>query len=266
MNDPRELFPGTMAIVAPHPDDETLGCGGLIARLAGEREIHVLIATDGSRSPVPSSGMVNPALVEIREGEAREALGRLGVPPQHVHFLRFPDGQLSDDDPELQRSIADALNGISPATVLVPFRYDWHSDHMVVHRVTAAAHLQRTVPGVLIEYFVYTQRRLLPGGDVRTCLAPGSLWAVETASVAARKREALECFRSQTTRFFDWQQRPILTPDVLARACDSPEIFLPTTTALATRTFIPPWWIGMASKLEPRLKHAKDGLRSWMTS
>jgi len=266
MKDPRELFPGTLAIVAPHPDDETLGCGGLIARLAGEREIHVLFATDGSRSPVPTGGAANPALVEIRESEAREALGRLRVPPGHAHFLRFPDGQLTHDDPELRKSLGAALRAIAPATILVPFRYDWHPDHMTIHRVTAALHREGALAGALVEYFVYTQRRLLPGGDVRACLEPTSLWPVETASVAALKRAALECFRSQTTRFFDWQQRPILTPDVLTRACLSPEIFLPTTNGLATRTFIPPWWIGMASTLEPRLKRAKDGLQSWMTS
>jgi len=266
MKDPRQLFPGTLVIVAPHQDDETLGCGGLIALLAGQREIHVVFATDGARSPVLAGGPANPGLVATREGEAREALGRLGVPPEHAHFLRFPDGRLSDDDPGLRRSLGDALNAIAPATVLVPFRFDWHPDHIAVHRVAAALHRQQTVPVALVEYFVYTQRRLLPGGDVRACLKPGSLWTVETASVATLKREALECFRSQTTRFFDWQQRPILTPEVLTRACRSPEIFLPSAARLATRTGIPPWWIGMATSLEPRLKRAKDGLLSWITS
>jgi len=265
MKDPRQLFPGTLVIVAPHQDDETLGCGGLIALLAGQREIHVVFATDGARSPVLAGGPANPGLVATREGEAREALGRLGVPPEHAHFLRFPDGRLSDDDPEFRKSLGAALKAIAPATILVPFRYDWHPDHLTVHRVTAALNRQGALAVTLVEYFVYTQRRLLPGGDVRACLEPTSLWPVETASVATLKREALECFRSQTTRFFDWQQRPILTPDVLTRACHSPEIFLPTTNGLATRTLIPPWWIGLASTLEPRLKRAKDGLQSWIT-
>jgi LmbE family N-acetylglucosaminyl deacetylase len=261
-----QWFPGTIAIVAPHPDDETLGCGGLIALMASQREIHVVFATDGSCSPVPDGAPANPALVATREVEAREAMACLGVPPERLHFLRLPDGRLANHETELQQKLEGALTPIAPATVLVPFRYDWHPDHLAAQRVTARAHAQGRVSGVLVEYFVYTQRRLLPGGDIRTCLAPGNLWPVEIASVAARKREALECFRSQTTQYFDWQRRPILTGDVLTRACSSPEVFFPSVGRLATRSWIPPWWIGTASELEPRLKRTKDGLLSWLTS
>jgi len=261
-----QWFPGSIAIVAPHQDDETLGCGGLIALVASQREIHVIFVTDGSRSPLPDGAPANPALVPAREDEAREAMACLGVPPKRLHFLRLPDGRLADHEAELQQKLEDVLTQIAPATVLVPFRYDWHPDHLAVQRVAARAHAQGRIPGVLVEYFVYTQRRLLPGGDIRSCLAPGKLWAVEIASVAARKREALECFRSQTTRYFDWQRRPILTGDVLTRACRSPEIFFPSAGRLATRAGIPPWWIGAASRLEPRLKRTKDGLLSWLTS
>jgi LmbE family N-acetylglucosaminyl deacetylase len=266
MRDPRELFPGTIAIVAPHPDDETLGCGGLIARLAGERESQVVFATDGSRSPSPSGGAANPSLVDIREREAIEALALLGVPGTRVRFLRFPDGDLSNHDADFRRAITEALIAVSPATILVPFRYDWHPDHMAAFRATASASAQHSVPGKLVEYFVYTQRRLLPGGDVRSCFTPTSIWQVETASVATAKRGALECHRSQTARIFDWQERPILTPDVLTRSCQSPEVFLPTTATLPTRRLVPPWWIGMATRLEPPIKRTKDRLHAWMSS
>lgn len=260
-----EWFPGTLAIVAPHQDDETLGCGGLIARLSGQREIHVVFATDGSRSPVPD-GAVNPGLIATREQEARVALQRLGVPAGRLHFLRFTDGQLAEQATPFQQALRPLLVEIAPTTVLVPFRFDWHPDHVTVYRVTANAHRQGFVPGVLMEYFVYTRRRLLPGGDVRSCLAPESLLRVDIAQVAGAKREALECFRSQTTRFFAWQRRPILTPDVLDRACRSPEIFLPVTATLLTRSWVPPQWIGVASRLEPRLKRTKDALLTWLTS
>lgn len=261
-----ERFPGPIAIVAPHQDDETLGCGGLIARLAARREIHVIYATDGSRSPLRDGEAANPALVAIREDEARQALESLGVPADHLHFLRLPDGALSQHEPALQRALQDVLARLMPATVLVPFRYDWHPDHCAAQQVVARAHARGEIPGVMVEYFVYTHRRLLPGGDIRSCLAPGTLCEVEIVSVAAQKREALERFRSQTTRYFDWQRRPILTDQVLTRACASPEMFLPSATRLRTRTGVPQWWVELASRIEPRLKRAKDGMLSWLIS
>jgi LmbE family N-acetylglucosaminyl deacetylase len=155
---------------------------------------------------------------------------------------------------------------IAPVTILVPFRYDWHRDHVAVHRTMARAHAEGGLPGTLVEYFVYTQRRLLPGNDIRACLAAGSVWAVDITPVADIKRQALECYRSQTTRFFEWQRRPILTSDVLTRACASPEVFLPSVAVLPTRTGVPPWWIGVASRWEPRLKSTKDAVVSWLSS
>jgi LmbE family N-acetylglucosaminyl deacetylase len=150
------------------------------------------------------------------------------------------------------------LGRVSPATVLVPFRYDWHADHIAAYRIVAEAHASGRIPGALVEYFVYTQRRLLPGGDVRACLAPEHTWHVDISDVVARKRKALECYRSQTTRYFDWQRRPILPPDVLDRACVAHEVFLPSTPRLPTRAMVPSSWVAMATKLEPRLKRTKD--------
>lgn len=253
-----------MVIVAPHQDDETLGCGGLIALLSAERDIHVVFATDGSCSPLAVGEAFNPSLVAIREEEARQALACLGVPRDNLHFLRLPDGALREHEHELGAALRKLISLLAPATVLVPFRYDWHPDHCAAQRVTAHAHAAGAITGTLVEYFVYTQRRLLPGGDVRACLTPGGLWPVDIGKVAARKREALEKFRSQTTRYFEWQRRPILTDDVLTRACVSPEIFLPSTARLATRRGIPPWWIDVASRWEPQLKRAKDGVVSWL--
>jgi LmbE family N-acetylglucosaminyl deacetylase len=259
-----ERFPGTVAVVAPHQDDETIGCGGLIALLATERPVHVVFVTDGSRSPVPAGAPADPGLVATREDEARAASGLLGVPAACVHFLRLPDGDLVARKQEYGHALASVLHRFAPATVLVPFRLDWHPDHIATYHMVAEAHAAGRIPGALVEYFVYTQRRLLPGGDVRECLAPEHTWRVDISSVAATKREALECYRSQVTRFFDWQNRAILSDDVLRRACDGPEVFLPSTPRLPTRALVPSAWLSAATGLEPRLKRVKDALLAWM--
>ena len=257
-------FPGTVAVVAPHQDDETLGCGGLIALLAAARPVHVVFVTDGSRSPVPAGAPADPGLIATRENEARAALGLLGVPAARIHFLRLPDGGLVARDQEYGDVLANAVNRLAPATVLVPFRLDWHPDHIATYHMVAEAHAAGRIPGALVEYFVYTQRRLLPGGDVRACLAPERTWRVDISSVAAVKREALDCYQSQVTRFLDWQHRAILSDDVLRRACDGPEVFLPSMPRLPTRAPVPSAWIPAATWLEPRLKRVKDALLAWM--
>jgi len=256
-------FPGTVVVIAPHQDDETLACGGLLALLAGTRDVHVVFATDGSRSPIEANGGANTELVSVREEEARSACALLGVPRAHAHFLRFPDGALDAHEAAHEESLVGILRELRPATVLIPFRYDWHPDHRAVHRVTVHAFAQGTLSGQLVEYFVYTQRRLIPGGDMRAVLDPRRLWTVDTRSVAAAKRAALECFHSQTTRFFAWQSREILTPKLLDRVCESPEVFLPYTPRLATRFGVPASYLAIADFLEPRLKRMKDRLLGW---
>src|SRR4029079_5535757 len=76
-------------VLAPHPDDEVIGCGGAIALLAaGKREIHVIVATDGTAAETLAQPDVE-AYRALREEESRRGLAMLGV--TNVTFLRFPD-------------------------------------------------------------------------------------------------------------------------------------------------------------------------------
>lgn len=263
--DPRSAFAARLVVVTPHADDETLGCGALMARLAPTHEIHVIFATDGSRSPEPSGRRdVDPAgLAAAREQEAVAALDVLGVPQERLHFLRFPDGSLGDHAPALRRALVEKLALLGESDVLVPFRYDWHKDHVAVHRTATAALGAGEFAGRLMEYFVYTQRRLLPRGDIRAYLRPSRVIRVASDGVADLKLRALECFRSQTTLYFDWQRRPILTPELLRRMCADPESFLPYDPA-PPRVLRGAAWIRVASAVEPPLKRIKDGAVEWL--
>jgi LmbE family N-acetylglucosaminyl deacetylase len=108
-------------VFAPHPDDETIGCGGVIARkrLAGT-EVRVVVAADGG----------DP----IRRAECVEACRRLGVAETDVRFLGFADGALAGSRPELETALLEAL-GSRPAQIFVPSAVDAHADH----RALAAA-------------------------------------------------------------------------------------------------------------------------------
>lgn len=114
-------------VIAPHPDDEVIGCGGALARLARERrEVHVLVLTDGAAGVDRPS----PGDVEKRERESRAGLAILGVRPPE--FLRLPDRQLGDHSAEVAEAIRQRLDRLRPDLLLVPSPLDLHPDHHAV--------------------------------------------------------------------------------------------------------------------------------------
>ena len=82
-------------VVAPHPDDETLGCGGLISLLAQNGSaFYIVFVTDGSASHRNSRAWPPARLAAQREQEARNALACLGIPNAALLFLRLPDANM----------------------------------------------------------------------------------------------------------------------------------------------------------------------------
>ena len=121
-------------IFAPHQDDETLGCGGLIARKRNEGlPVHVIFITDGSAShtghPFVSTGEVG----NIRLREALAALAILGVESGAIHFLDEADGTLKNLSAERQAGLVAGLAGliaeIHPGEIFLPCSPDGSSEH-----------------------------------------------------------------------------------------------------------------------------------------
>ena len=258
-----EVLSGTCLIAAPHMDDGVLGCGGTVSMLPDKTAVHFLYATDGSRSPVkPFSRAANRDLVTIRAAEARSALAVLGIPPENVHLLGLPDARLHRHADKLTRLLTETLAAVQPERVLVPFRYDRHPDHLALNRGMHRALVRAGSAASMYEYFVYTRWRLLPRHDVRRYIEDRHLLQIETGSQAARKRQALERFASQTTRFFPWQRRPILTPERVAEVSRAPELFLLFDPAFPGAEIFPRRraWLRLVHTCEPRLKRWKDAL------
>jgi len=117
-------------IIAPHPDDEVIGCGGLIARLTADGHApHVVILTGGEGSHRGCCEVSTAEIVEARRGLTSKASGILGVPIEKIHELDYPDGGISDENhltEELKRLIAE----IQPQSVLVPHWGEGWPDHV----------------------------------------------------------------------------------------------------------------------------------------
>lgn len=247
---------GTVVIVAPHMDDEALACGGLIAKLPDKQRVHLIYATDGMKSPAPimPGDSILPDLGKIRMSESTQAMKLLDVPEGNLHFLALPEARLNENISALEAPLTEKLNEIAPKHIFVPFRYDRHPDHLAVNRVVVSALKQNLIQAQLIEYFVYYRWRLLPKGDIRKYIRPKYLFAFDFSDVATLKRKSLDCFASQTTIYYPWQTRPVLTSTLLDEECANPEYFLMNASLSGIAVFSNfILWIRLAHRLEPIL-------------
>jgi len=122
-----ELLRGErLLVLAPHPDDEVIGCGGLVAQhLRERRSVHVTVTTDGTEAEaVPD----RESYRKTREEESRAGLEALGTGFE-VEFLRHPDRSLSQHIDELQQSLLATLRRFRPDLVTLPSPIEIHPDH-----------------------------------------------------------------------------------------------------------------------------------------
>ncbi len=190
----------TTVLFSPHPDDESLGCGGLLATLTDlGREVHVVFVTDGGMSHPNSVAYPRPARAAIRQEEARAACRILGVADDHVHFLGLPDGAVPDREapefPGIVEDLAGRLAGWGATTMVVPFRRDLHPDHRLVWAICRAA--ADACPADLrwVEYPVWmweaTDLDDLPREDELIA------WRLEVGDQLPRKEAAVRAHASQ---------------------------------------------------------------------
>lgn len=114
-------------VFAPHPDDETLGCGGSIAEhTAAGRSVNVVFLTSGEQGVL---GVGAGQAGAMREREAEAATGKLGVLSGDVRFLRLPDGGIDPRDMDQFLSVLGVLREIRPRVVYIPHADDAAYDH-----------------------------------------------------------------------------------------------------------------------------------------
>lgn len=130
LSKPIDNFNGNLLIIAPHPDDEVIGCGGMIARLVAEgRAPHVIIMTGGEGSHHGCCNVLKSDIIKARRGLTRNALEILGVPEKNIHELDFPDGGISEGCDQMV-ILSELIERLNPDTVFVPHWGEGWSDHV----------------------------------------------------------------------------------------------------------------------------------------
>ena len=209
---------GKTLVVAPHPDDESLGCGGTLALLRDLKiPVAVAFVSDGAASHPNSAKFAPPKLRDLREREARAALEILGVEANDAHFLRLPDGavpfQGDADFAAASEQVRALLEEFAPQTMLVPWRRDPHRDHRASWELFDFAARDFAVQRV--EYLVWAWERAASEDWPRVDEAHAI--RVDISRFSNRKRAAIEAHQSQTTRLIDDDASGFwLSPEVLA--------------------------------------------------
>lgn len=187
---------GTCLVLAPHPDDESLGCGGLIAACcAAGRPPAVAILTDGSGSHPGSRSYPPASLAALRKAEVTTAVGHLGLPVERLVFMGARDTKAPHHGAafdRLTRHLAAWLVAFDCTTIFVPWRHDPHSDHVSAALLGEAA--ARFVNAHLIAYPVWGWK-LSPDATAPDVQVRG--WRLDIRAHLPVKRRAIAAHVSQ---------------------------------------------------------------------
>jgi LmbE family N-acetylglucosaminyl deacetylase len=210
----------SLAVVAAHPDDETLGAGGLINECAVRGiPVQVIVVTDGAASH-PGSRTASPGQIAVvRQRELFLAIAELG-PRSEVVTLGFDDGQTAGSRGEIARAIARQLDPRS--TLVAPWRGDGHRDHRVVAEICAELAARRDAR--LFEYPIWMWHWASPR-DERVPWQSGVRVPLSHIARAA-KRRAIDHYSSQVTGVGPADaDGPVLSAQFLAHFERDEEVF-----------------------------------------
>ncbi len=240
---------GSLMVIAPHPDDESLGCGGTIARKTSQGlPVTVVVVTDGRNSH--NSETIKPAeLAELRAAELLDAAAALGVGPEDVRLLGFEDGHVPESYDDVVRQIGKLVREVAPNQLLIPSRQDAHRDHRTVHDAARAAVEAATEAGHLVDcqvlsYLIWfwkpeawvdpdasvprmcAQLLTRPVAFMRQIGRTRTVVAVDTDRFRTAKRAAVNAHRSQTSNITDEPGWRTIPADVCEDFISGQELYL----------------------------------------
>lgn len=215
-----------LVVVAPHPDDESLGCGGLIAQACAQGvSVRLVVVSDGVGSHPDSHAYPPPRLQVLREAETLRAAEQLGLDADNVRFVRLPDRFVPSVGPDAERAalaIAAAARECDAGALFTTWAHDPHCDHTAAAAIARLA--WRHLDGVRL--YAYPIWGWTLPEDVEVGPPPRGARLDITAVLDAKLR-AIAAHRSQTTDMIDDDPNGFrLDAAMLARFARPFEVFL----------------------------------------
>jgi len=189
----------SLLVIAPHPDDETIGCGGVIAlaKVWGMR-VSILFLTRGGSS-LRLAGVDGSEVAEARSAHAVRAAAALGLQPEDLIFWDLMDGGIPQPGEDGFAEAAARLVGViaqgKPDVVFCPHPHDGWTDHTAAAALVQQALAGQTLEPKLYYYPIWTWHSApwgMPGFDRKRALR------VDISSVASRKETALDIYLHST--------------------------------------------------------------------
>ena len=148
---------GKVLIISPHPDDEVFGCGGLMQSLVqAGKQVEVIILSRGEAIHRPCCPNEENNIVQARAELTDAANGVLGIAPEHIHRLDFPDGRFSSikEDDDVVKTLSDLVREIAPTEVFIPHPYENSPDHVAATQLVEQ--VSQEYVGKIYYYCVWT--------------------------------------------------------------------------------------------------------------
>jgi len=216
-------------VFSPHPDDETLGCGGTIAQKISEGcEVLIVVMTNGRNAFLKLFGIDSKPtpneLKEIRREEVKRALRILDVPEEDLFFLDFEDGSLEKNESEVKKKVIEILSKCVPGEVYFTYEKDFNMDHRITSRIVSTSIRELSLDAIKCRYSITRQyARIGHVIDNLSNFLRHNMIRVDISKFLPLKEEALKEFKSQVTIISDRQQRPVI--ENIERFLNSEEIF-----------------------------------------
>ena len=220
----------TIIVFSPHPDDETLGVGGTIAKEAkkGQR-ILVVIMTDGRHAFTTMGIDSDPSpeeLKEIRKKELTKALEMLGVNEENLFFLNFEDGTLEHNESLAEEKTITVLAKNPPSEVYFTYAKDAHADHRATNRIVRKAIKKSGFAPIKYQYCICRPHsRIVRLMDSFANFFRYNMLRVDVSEFVDLKKAAINEFKSQTAIISVKQENPIFSPIGLGNFLGNYETF-----------------------------------------
>jgi LmbE family N-acetylglucosaminyl deacetylase len=193
----RNVSSGSIIVIAPHPDDETFGCGSIIAlKKKLGAQVKVIFLTDGEASMKGHSVITPQIVADIRRQESIEACAQLGLMPDDLKRYSLPDGNVPRQgaagfEEAIERLLGD-IREFAPAEIICPHPLDGLGDHAAAAEMAQEALRRCKSPPRLLFYTVWIWFTA-PWG-IGKYLDFSSAWKVDGRGVQAQKIKAINTY------------------------------------------------------------------------